>query len=315
METRPFGNTGLRVSVLGFGGGEIGYLATEQERVGRILNLLLDNGVNVIDTAASYKNSEVSIGNTISRRRDEYVLISKCGQPEDDLKGTPWSEPLILQSVDRSLRRLKTDRLDVLLLHSCDLETLKKGEAIGALAKARDAGKIRVAGYSGDNEAAAYAATLPDVAVVETSLNITDQANIDMVLPKAKERGVGVIIKRPLTTAAFRPRDQHAPMFADYSQVYRERLEQMGIQLKDLGLAAPYDKADPATVWPEIALRFAISFPGAHTAIVGTTNPDNARRNIEAVNKGPLPPSAVERIREAFRAAEKKSGTKWEGQI
>jgi aryl-alcohol dehydrogenase-like predicted oxidoreductase len=104
-------------------------------------------------------------------------------------------------------------------------------------------------------------------------------------------------------------------MFSDYSQVYRERLEQMGIQPKDLGLRAPYDTADPASVWPEIALRFAISFPGAHTAIVGTTNPDNARRNIDAVNKGPLPAQAVEKLREAFRAAEKKSGKKWEGQI
>ena len=68
--------------------------------------------------------------------------------------------------------------VDVMLLHSCDLATLQKGEALGALVKARDAGKIRFAGYSGDNEAAAWAAAHPDIAVLETSISIADQRNI-----------------------------------------------------------------------------------------------------------------------------------------
>src|SRR5205085_8132144 len=114
-------------------------------------------------------------------RRKDYVLVSKCGSTLPDVPGAEWSAQLVAGTVDRALRQLKTDHLDVMLLHSCDLQTLKKSEALGALAKAREAGKIRFAGYSGDNEAAAYAAGLPDVAVIETSINIADQANIRMV--------------------------------------------------------------------------------------------------------------------------------------
>lgn len=96
-------------------------------------------------------------------------------------------------TVDRALTRLQTDHLDVMLLHTCGLELLRRGDALEALVRARQAGKVRQIGYSGDNEAAAYAASLPDVAVVETSLNICDQANIDSVLLEARARDVAII--------------------------------------------------------------------------------------------------------------------------
>ena len=79
MKKQRFGRTSLEVSVLGFGGAPIGVLGTEQERAATILNLLLDRGVNVIDTAAMYRGSEAAIGKAIGHRRDEYVLVSKCG--------------------------------------------------------------------------------------------------------------------------------------------------------------------------------------------------------------------------------------------
>src|SRR5205809_4390802 len=183
MENRTFGRTNLSVSVLGFGGAPIGYLNTDRQRVSRVLTLLLDGGVNLIDTAASYHGSEELIAETIGNRRDQFVLVSKCGGKLDDIDAPAWSPQLITQTVDRSLRRLKTDRIDVMLLHTCGMEVLEKGDALAALAKARDAGKIRHAGYSGDNEEAAYAASLPDVAVIQTSISIADQANIDVVLP------------------------------------------------------------------------------------------------------------------------------------
>src|SRR5438105_1560801 len=110
IEKRTFGRTNLSVSVLGFRGAPIGYLKTDIERVSNVLNLLLDSGVNVIDTAASYPGSEEVIGQTISHRRDEYVLISKCGTKFPDLQGEDWSATLIAQTIDRSLNRLRTDR-------------------------------------------------------------------------------------------------------------------------------------------------------------------------------------------------------------
>jgi len=181
MEKRKFGRTGIEVSVVGFGGAPIGFLETQQQQVAKILNALLDEGVNVIDTAAAYDGSEQAIGQAVAHRRDEYVLVSKCGEP-----GTPdsdeWKPEALRATVDRALTRLRTDHLDVMLLHTCGLELLRRGEALETLVRARQAGKVRHIGYSGDNEAAGYAAALPDVAVVETSLNICDQANIDNVL-------------------------------------------------------------------------------------------------------------------------------------
>src|SRR5689334_24508886 len=98
MEQRTFGRTGLKVSVLGFGAAPIGYLATDRQRTEKILNFLLDHGVNLIDTAASYKNSEEVIGDSIAKRRDQYILVSKCGQKVegvDGVDGEDWSPDLI----------------------------------------------------------------------------------------------------------------------------------------------------------------------------------------------------------------------------
>ena len=112
-----FGRTGLSVSVLGFVW-PIGYLDTERERVARILNFVLDAGVNLIDTASNYPGAEEAIADTVGQRRDEYVLVSKCGPKLPDLDERAWSPELITKTVDRSLRQLRTDRLDVMLLHS-----------------------------------------------------------------------------------------------------------------------------------------------------------------------------------------------------
>ncbi|MCC7193674.1 MAG: aldo/keto reductase [Phycisphaeraceae bacterium] len=308
MKKTPLGKTGLQVTALGFGGAEIGYLATDKARVSSILNLLLDEWVNVIDTAASYHGSEELIGQTISHRRGEYVLISKCGGSVPQVEGEPWSEKLITQTIDRSLQRLKVNRLDVMLLHSCDLKVLRQGEAVGALVKAREAGKIRFAGYSGDNEAAAYAATLPDIAVIETSINIADQANIDLVLPAARKHNVGIIAKRPLANAPWR--SDHSGVYAGYVKTYKERFTAMGLNLADLG----YAKVKPESAWPGIALRFTLSFPEVNTAIIGTTNPVNAKANVEAAEKGSLDPEAVTKIRAAFADAQRQSGQTWTGQ-
>ena len=87
MEMRSFGKTGFEVSALGFGGGPVGYLDTDRRHVAEILNTLLDRGVNLIDTAAVYPGSEAAIGEAIGDRRDDYVLVSKCGQEFDDIDG------------------------------------------------------------------------------------------------------------------------------------------------------------------------------------------------------------------------------------
>ncbi|HEY1921956.1 MAG TPA: aldo/keto reductase [Tepidisphaeraceae bacterium] len=305
IKTR-FGKTGFDVTPLGFGAAEIGFLKPQRDQAAGILNMLLDEGVNVIDTAAGYETSEETIGDAISHRRSQYVLISKCGHCDGDIKGEPWTASVIAQTIERSLRRLKTDHLDVMLLHTCDEAILRKGEALNALVKAKTAGKVRFIGYSGDNQAVAYAATLPEVDVIETSINIADQVNIDLVLPLARKHDVGVLAKRPLANAAWKKTEDQPGFYGKYAEDYKARLAKMKINPAELGISGP-----PELAWPELALRFAMSQAGAHSAIIGTASPQNTRRNIEFAKKGPLPPEVVQKIRGAFKAAQ--GGENWPG--
>ncbi|MEM6458862.1 MAG: aldo/keto reductase [Planctomycetota bacterium] len=298
MQQTTLGKTELSVSRLGYGAAPIGFLETEVAEVGRVLNHLLDHGVNLIDTAAAYRGSEEAIGKTIGDRRDDYVLVSKCGMGADPKFDDPWSAEAITATVDRSLTRLKTDHLDVCLLHSCGQDVLEKGEALGALAAARDAGKLRFAGYSGDNDAAVYAAGLPDVAVIETSVNLCDQANLDTVVPACAEHDVGVIAKRPIANAAWKSMDQQRGMYQNYASEYHRRFGAMGVTPRDLGYSG-----HPEVEWPEIALKFTLAHEGVHTAICGTTSLDNAESNVAVANQNPLREEVVARLREAFAAA------------
>jgi aryl-alcohol dehydrogenase-like predicted oxidoreductase len=192
------------------------------------------------------------------------------------------------------------ESLDVMLLHSCDLKTLKDGGVIEPLIKARDAGKIKFLGYSGDNDAAAYAAGLDEVSVIETSINITDQVNIEKVLPICRARNVAVLAKRPIANAAWKDLSQQQGLYKTYAKTYTDRLAQMKLKPADLG----FTDAD----WPEISL----SIPGVHCAIIGTQNPENARANILLADKGPLPTEVVSKIQAAFAAADPEG--RWSGQ-
>ena len=158
LEKRKFGKTDMQVAVLGFGGAEIGYEKTDPQTVGKLLNAALDAGLNVVDTAECYLDSEVQIGAAIGKRRKEYYLFTKCGHIlPDESRGDAWSKAAVTASIERSLKRLKTDVIDLVQLHSCSLEELKKGECIEALEAAKKAGKTRYIGYSGDSLAAKYA--------------------------------------------------------------------------------------------------------------------------------------------------------------
>ena len=309
MDKLTFGKTGLPVSPIGFGAAPIGFLETERQRVGKMLNFLLDQGVNLIDTAASYRGSEEVIGQTVGHRRAEYVLVSKCGSAVEGIPHPEWSPELIRRTVDRALKRLQTDHLDVMLLHSCGMDVLKKGEAMGALVAAQAAGKVRFVGYSGDNEEAVYAAQLPAVSVIQTSVNICDQSNIYRLLPVTRPKNIAVIAKRSVANACWKDVDAQPGLYKSYAAAYTERFKRMMLSPPDLGFDLPPERA-----WPEIALRYTLSQSGVHCAIVGTTNIENLKGNITYTQKGPLTPPILVKIREAFVGAEQRAGEKWVGQ-
>ncbi len=302
MQKRPLGKTGLNVSIIGLGTAPAAFLKTDADQFSRLLNQLLDAGVNLIDTAAGYPDSEKTLGKLIAHRRNEFVLVSKCGNKVAEIDAPAWSAEMVTQTVDRALQHLGTPQIDVMLLHSCDLATLQKGEAIGALVKAKKAGKIKHVGYSGDNDAAAYAAGLLEVEVLETSVNIVDQINIDVALPVAVKKNVGVIVKRPIANAAWKDLNDQPGMYQSYAKTYTERLAKLGLKPADLGFKD----------WLEPALRFTLAQPGVTTAIIGTTNPANAMANLAIADKGPLDTAAVKKIRDAFKAADPTG--QWMGQ-
>jgi aryl-alcohol dehydrogenase-like predicted oxidoreductase len=306
MQFTTFGRTGLKVSRIAFGAGPIGYLDSSQARVTQVLNLLLDRGVNVIDTAAAYLGSEELIRKAVGHRRSEYVLVSKCGRRVEGLEGEDWSGRLVAATVDRSLRRLGTDCLDVMLLHSCPKEVLERGEALEALLKAREAGKIRFAGYSGDNDAARFAVGLAGVDVLMCSASICDQANLDGALPAAARARTAVIAKRTVANAAWKPAAAQQGIYRDYVKPYAARFEAMGLDPRDLGFKGP-------GAWMEIALRFTLAEPAVQVLSIGTTSLENAEANLGLVEAGPLAPEAVAKIRAAFREARGRAGEEWPG--
>jgi aryl-alcohol dehydrogenase-like predicted oxidoreductase len=298
METRQLGKTDMRVSVLGFGGAEIGFEKAAAQTVAEMLNSALDAGLNVIDTAECYLQSEELIGQAAAGRRRDYYLFTKCGHP--DTPGVEdWRPKSLLASIERSLKQLRTDHLDLVQLHSCSEEELRKGEVIRALEDARQKGYTRYIGYSGDSAAARYAIECGRFDTLQTSVSIADQEALGLILPLAQQRQMGVIAKRPLANAAWRY--DHKPENS-YHQPYWERLQKLD-----------YDflRGD-AKEAVSIALRFTLSSPGVHTAIVGTKNPRRWQENAELLAAGPLPRETIDQIRARWREAAEHS---WVGQI
>jgi aryl-alcohol dehydrogenase-like predicted oxidoreductase len=299
MEKRRLGKTDMDVSVLGFGGSEIGYERASSETVAQLLNSALDAGLNVIDTAECYYNSEELIGQTVSDRRKEFYLFTKCGHPHGMESGANWSKDSILKSIERSLDRLKTDRLDLVQLHSCSESELRKGEVIDALQTARERGYTRYIGYSGDSRAAHFAVECGAFDTLQTSISIADQEAIGLTLALAREKQMGVIAKRPIANAAWKT--GHRPIDS-YHHEYWERLRKLNYDFL-------HDDLEKSI---SIALRFTLSLPGVHTAIVGTKKPERWEQNAKLLEAGPLDERTFRKIRERWEECAPRI---WIGQI
>ncbi|HEX2863749.1 MAG TPA: aldo/keto reductase [Deinococcales bacterium] len=296
MEERDFGKTGLRVSVLGLGAAQVGGNEVSEDQAERLLNRTLDLGITLIDTARGYGHSEERVGRYLKDRRDEFVLSSKGGYGVDGLPD--WTGETITRGIDAALKRLQTDRIDVMHLHSCPQGVLEQGEVIDALERAVREGKIRVAAYSGDAAPLRWAIESGRFGSIETSVNVFDQQGIENALPLARERGLGVIAKRPLGNVPWqfstRPEGK-------YALAYWDRMKAMGADL---------EAARGGLDWAELCLRFTAYTPGVHSLITGTANPEHLTRNAELVAKGPLPEDQVRALRAAFA----KHDQGWVGQ-
>ncbi len=293
MQQRAFGNTGLMVSALGFGAGQIGDESLDESAAAAVLNAALDCGVTLIDTARGYGLSEERIGRHISHRRSEFVLSTKVGY---GIAGfADWTYECVAAGIDEARQRLRTDVIDIVHLHSCPLETLEAGGVIEAILRAREQGKIRVAAYSGENAELAWAARSGHFGSIECSVNVFDQGSLSAVLPGAAAAGMGIIAKRPLGNVPWR----HAQRpIGNYCETYWERMK--ALDLDTLGMA-----------WDEFAIRFCAYAPGIGSAIAGTASLDHLRHNAALVEAGPLSPDTMAEIDRRYRAV----GSHWDGQI
>jgi aryl-alcohol dehydrogenase-like predicted oxidoreductase len=290
MEKRTLGKTGLEVSRLGVGLSELGYQLTlaDEAQAANVLNTALDGGINLLDTAACYGISEELIGRTISHRRQEYVLATKCGHVAGGYQGEEWTAQTIKDSIERSMRRMRTDYLDLVQLHSCGVDVLERGEVIQALLEAQEAGKTRFIGYSGDNEAAEWAVESDVFDTLQTSFNLVDQRARLHLFGQARARNMGIITKRPIANGAWGA--SRSP--SAYADQYFERARVMAT-------VGPL----PASVEHRIllALGFTFAHDEVDTMIVGTRNPNHMKTNLEWFReKLPIDAAIVQELQRRF---------------
>lgn len=292
MQT-PFGATGLQVSRLGLGCGGLGESRVTDAEAERLVHAALDLGITFFDTARSYGPAEERLGRALGARRSGVVLSTKGGYGASGC--ADWTGACITRGIDEALGRLRTDHVDVFHLHSCPVDVLHRGELHDALLGARRAGKIRVAAYSGDNDALAWAVGCETFGSVQCSVNLFDQRALRETLPRASSRNLGVVAKRPLGNAPWRyasrpQRDDEAALWG--------RFVAMGL--------------DPAPLaFDELALRFSSFAEGVSCAVVGTTRLEHLAAAASAVSAGPLPGDVVGRVRAAFDAV----GGGWPGLV
>ena len=284
---RTLGRTGLEVSTLGYGAMELRGAPNgpdlSADDAATLLNELLDVGVNFIDTSIDYGRSEDVIGDLIADRRDEYVLASKCGCVPGAPQGSDHVHTAenIRNGVEASLRRMKTDHLDLVQFHrSLHADEFDADGALSELLTLQSEGKVRFLGVS---------AVLPTLDE-QIEMGVFDafqipysalQRDHEDVITRASDAGMGIVIRGGVARGV--PDDWEGRIN------YMVPTEVMRTWWDDANL----DELLDGTSRTEFLLRFTLSHPDLDTTIVGTANIDHLRANVEAAVKGPLPDDVV----------------------
>ncbi len=290
MTTLPrqtLGRTGVEVTTLGYGAMELRGVPAgppiTDEQAAQVLNAVLDAGINIIDTSPDYGRSEELIGECIAHRRGEYFLASKCGCVPGAGMGTEHIHTAenVRAGVEQSLRRMKTDHLDLVQFHRSLTQREYEAEgALQALLELQREGKVRFIGVSG---------TLPHLDE-QIAMGVFDAFQIpysalqrehEDVIARASAAGAGIIIRGGAARGA--PTDwEGRPYYMLPGSIPRDRWEQA--RLDDL-----LDGMDRMT----FTLRFTLSNPDLDTTIIGTRDASHLQANIDAAMQGPLPPDVV----------------------
>jgi aryl-alcohol dehydrogenase-like predicted oxidoreductase len=300
IATRTLGRTGIEVTALGFGAMELRGQPTGPEvsdgDAGRLLNAVLDEGINFIDTSIDYGRSEELIGTFISNRRDEYALASKCGCVPGARMGQDHVHTAenVRAGVENSLRLMKTDHLDLVQFHrSLTPQQFSEHGALEELMKLRDEGKVRFLGVS------AVLPTLND----QIDMGVFDAFQIpysamqrehEDAIAKASAAGMGVIIRGGVARGV--PDAWEGRYYMVDTDTMKDYWEQGGLD----------DLLDGMSRM-EFMLRFTLSLPELDTTIVGTRSVEHLRDNLAAAARGPLPDDVYAEAKSRLTAAGAKS--------
>jgi aryl-alcohol dehydrogenase-like predicted oxidoreductase len=300
------GRTGLEVTQLGYGamelrGGQSPLREALPPDVARdVLNAVLDAGINYIDTSPDYGASEEFIGEHISGRRDEFFLASKCGCPVGEVppreqqsfaQAHVFTRANVRAGVEQSLRRMKTDHLDVVQFHaSPPRSTLEENDSVAELLELRDEGKIRFIGMSGTNPHLADHIRMGVFDVFQIPYSAVEPEHYQLISDAAAS-GAGTVIRGGVARGFPKPPAELPEQFRTLLQQRSDRWE-----------SAVLDDLLGEMSRMEFMLRFTLSHPNLSTTIVGTSSLNHLAANLEAARKGPLPPDVYETAKHRFSA-------------
>ena len=304
IETRVLGRTGAEVTTLGYGAMELRGAPrgpeVSDEDAGRLLNAVLDGGITLIDTSPDYGRSEDLIGRYVSHRRDDFFLASKCGCPMDLPADAPppyqhdYSPANIRANVERSLTRLRTDRLDVLQVHmSPSLVTMAENDVLETLRDLQDEGKTRFIGMSGTIPHLAGHIELDIFDVFQVPYSAVQREHEDLI-SSAAAAGAGILIRGGAARGAPAADKnwQAGPLGVPAGEGQRRwQTASLDDLLHDSGLSPI-----------EFTLRFTLSNPSLSSTIVGTSSPEHLASNLAIAEKGPLPADVYTQARKRLGA-------------
>ena len=288
MEQRTLGETRLRATVLGYGAMELrdpGRVSDRQAQ--HLLGAVLDGGINFIDTSPDYGVSEDRIGTYLCHRRSEYVLATKCGCNVDDRgtggdPGHVWTREHLLANIEQSLRRLRTDHVDVWQMHNARVDDVDGAGLLEVMREVQAAGKVRHVSIS---------STMPDIQTYVARRAFATyqipysalQREHELVIGEAAAAGAGVIIRGGVA------KGEHAARTSDRWTLW-ETCE------LDEFVAEGESRSG-------FLLRLTITHPGMHTTIVGTSNPQHLADNLAAVERGTVPEDTYAEIKRRLTQA------------
>jgi len=282
LELRRIKRMNADVTFMGFGALEIGRdwgmggdtKRPDDENAGMVLNSVLDLGINLIDTASAYHKSEERIGKFISGRRDQYILASKCGEHSEEPKTYyDFSYKAIKDSIDKSLKLLKTDVIDIMQIHFGPDPTgvLDKGETVSAMKDAVKEGKVKYLGASIDGPLAARCIKSGDFDVMQMSYNLMNQGNEENIR-SAGEKGIGVFIRTGLGNGLFTPRVlENMEKLDPQKQACIKRL--LELVNNDIHMLM------------SLALNFLYKNENISSVLLGTKKPEHVKINMELLEK------------------------------